>query len=30
LYRIRAGRISECHLLPLDADEFDRIWQCRS
>jgi acyl-CoA thioesterase FadM/ketosteroid isomerase-like protein len=27
LYRIRAGRISECHLLPLDADEFDRIWQ---
>jgi hypothetical protein len=27
LYRISAGRISECHLLPLDADEFDRIWQ---
>lgn len=30
LYRIRAGRICECHLLPLDADEFDRIWQARS
>jgi hypothetical protein len=23
----RAGRISECHLLALDADQFDRIWQ---
>jgi acyl-CoA thioesterase FadM/ketosteroid isomerase-like protein len=30
LYRIRAGRICECHLLPLDPDEFDRIWQARS
>jgi ketosteroid isomerase-like protein len=31
LYRIEAGRISECHLLPLDPDEFDHIWQhpCR-
>ncbi len=27
LYRIRAGRIAECRLLPLDAQEFDDIWR---
>jgi ketosteroid isomerase-like protein len=27
LYRIRSGRIAECWLLPLDPDEFDRIWR---
>jgi len=27
LYRIRDGRIAECRLLPLDADEFDDIWR---
>jgi acyl-CoA thioesterase FadM/ketosteroid isomerase-like protein len=27
LYRIRAGRIAECRLLPLDAAEFDNIWR---
>ena len=27
LYRIGAGRICECRLLPLDAAEFDHIWQ---
>lgn len=26
LYRIRAGRIAECRLLPLDAQQFDEIW----
>jgi ketosteroid isomerase-like protein len=26
LYRFRQGRLVECTLLPLDADEFDRIW----
>jgi YbgC/YbaW family acyl-CoA thioester hydrolase len=29
LYRIRAGRIAECRLLPLDAQEFDDIWRGR-
>ncbi len=28
LYRIRSERIAACWLLPLDPDEFDRIW-CR-
>jgi YbgC/YbaW family acyl-CoA thioester hydrolase len=27
LYRIQAGRIAECRLLPLDAQEFDEIWR---
>lgn len=27
LYRIRAGRIAECRLLPFDADAFDEIWR---
>jgi uncharacterized protein len=27
LYRIRAGRIAECRLLPLDAQAFDEIWR---
>jgi YbgC/YbaW family acyl-CoA thioester hydrolase len=27
LYRIKAGRIAECRLLPLDAQEFDEIWR---
>lgn len=26
LYRFRSGRIAECWLLPLDPEEFDRIW----
>jgi ketosteroid isomerase-like protein len=26
LYRIRDGLIAACWLLPLDIDEFDRIW----
>ena len=26
LYRVRAGRVSACWLLPLDSDTFDRIW----
>jgi uncharacterized protein len=26
LYRFRKGKLVECDLLPLDADEFDRIW----
>ena len=26
LYRFQAGKLIECRLLPLDADEFDRIW----
>lgn len=26
LYRVRDGRIAACWLLPLDAEEFDRIW----
>ncbi len=26
LYRIRTGRIAECHLLPFDQRAFDRIW----
>jgi YbgC/YbaW family acyl-CoA thioester hydrolase len=27
LYRIRADRIAECRLLPLDAQAFDEIWR---
>jgi hypothetical protein len=27
LYRVRGGLIAACWLLPLDMDEFDRIWQ---
>jgi ketosteroid isomerase-like protein len=27
LYRIRAGRIAECRLLPFDAEAFDEIWR---
>jgi YbgC/YbaW family acyl-CoA thioester hydrolase len=27
LYRITAGRITSCHLLPLDPREFDQIWE---
>lgn len=27
LYRVKAGLIAACWLLPLDMDEFDRIWQ---
>jgi ketosteroid isomerase-like protein len=27
LYRIRGGLIAACWLLPLDIDEFDRIWR---
>jgi ketosteroid isomerase-like protein len=27
LYRVLGGLIAACWLLPLDADEFDRIWQ---
>ena len=27
LYRFRSGRIAECWLLPLDPEEFDRIWR---
>ena len=27
LYRIAAGRIAECRLLPLDAQQFDEIWR---
>jgi ketosteroid isomerase-like protein len=27
LYRIRDGLIAACWLLPLDIDEFDRIWR---
>jgi ketosteroid isomerase-like protein len=26
LYRVRAGRVSACWLLPLDSESFDRIW----
>lgn len=26
LYRVRDRRIAACWLLPLDGDEFDRIW----
>jgi acyl-CoA thioesterase FadM len=26
LYRVRAGQISEVHLLPFDQRQFDRIW----
>jgi hypothetical protein len=26
LYRVRDLRIAACWLLPLDRDEFDRIW----
>jgi acyl-CoA thioesterase FadM/ketosteroid isomerase-like protein len=29
LYRIRAGRIAECRLLPTDAQAFDEIWRGR-
>jgi ketosteroid isomerase-like protein len=27
LYRVRGERIAACWLLPLDSDEFDRIWR---
>lgn len=27
LYRITAGRIASCHLLPLDPRDFDDIWE---
>jgi acyl-CoA thioester hydrolase len=27
LYRIGAGRVAECRLLPLDAQQFDDIWR---
>jgi ketosteroid isomerase-like protein len=27
LYRFAAERVAACWLLPLDAEEFDRIWQ---
>jgi ketosteroid isomerase-like protein len=27
LYRVKGGLIVACWLLPLDMDEFDRIWQ---
>ena len=26
LYRVEAGRVAECWLLPLDQAEFDDIW----
>lgn len=26
LYRFQARKLIDCRLLPLDADEFDRIW----
>jgi uncharacterized protein len=26
LYRFREGKLAECDLLPLDPDQFDRIW----
>lgn len=29
LYRLRGELIAACWLLPLDIDEFDRIWQAR-
>jgi ketosteroid isomerase-like protein len=29
LYRFRSGRIAECWLLPLDPEEFDRLWAAR-
>jgi hypothetical protein len=29
LYRVRADRIVECRLLPLDPEQFDRIWAVR-
>jgi hypothetical protein len=29
LYRLRRELIAGCWLLPLDPDEFDRIWQAR-
>lgn len=30
LYRVAAGRIASCHLLPLDPAQFDEIWQLGS
>jgi YbgC/YbaW family acyl-CoA thioester hydrolase len=27
LYRVAAGRIASCHMLPLDPAEFDELWQ---
>jgi ketosteroid isomerase-like protein len=30
LYRVRDGLIAACWLLPLDMDEFDRIWQAEN
>ncbi len=27
LYRLRDGLVTACWLLPLDIDEFDRIWR---
>lgn len=29
LYRFRGERVAACWLLPMDADEFDRIWAPR-
>jgi uncharacterized protein len=29
LYRFRTNKLAECNLLPLDADQFDRIWAGR-
>jgi uncharacterized protein len=29
LYRFRTEQLVECNLLPLDADDFDRIWARR-
>ena len=26
VYRLRAGRVAECHLVPFDQAEFDDIW----
>jgi ketosteroid isomerase-like protein len=27
LYRLRGDRIASCHLLPLDPEAFDTVWQ---
>ena len=26
VYRLRDGRVAECHLIPFDQGEFDEIW----
>jgi hypothetical protein len=30
LYRVRDGLIAACWLLPLELDEFDRIWRAEN